>query len=214
MKSATTPEPMIHLVSCQHGIYNWYVLFNNHLANLYIDHIPLAAYLAKQEETIKSVHPDTPDYLDQIEWLESHGLRIKNDVDGLLYTIWECEGDLWAIHPAAEWDEAEETYKFPEPLSAPTPASAHLPAHLYVHIRNARPDVVIVNDALYNNALNVLPPITFNTSPFMFAMGEAYDHQPDGTPIYYCFMQRNKTCWGTLDTIEGARESFSKVIPF
>ena len=117
----TTIEPMAHLVNCQHGVYNYQILLSNYSDNIYV--LGPKGYMLFTDflnwcadypnDTIDTIfNPDNEDYcenIDHIEW--AYPLHILNSDDGLYYRVECIEGDLWAIHPEAEYCEEEDTYK-------------------------------------------------------------------------------------------------------
>ena len=117
----TTVEPMVHLVNCQHGVYNYHVLSTNYIDNLCVylgdgKYQLLSEFISNNleynEETIETIfNPENEGYCENIDHIErSYPLHILNSDNGLYYRVECIEGDLWAIHPEAEYCEEEDTY--------------------------------------------------------------------------------------------------------
>jgi hypothetical protein len=109
---------MEYLVNSQNGIYAWDVLLNNF--KVYVnDNKPheLKNWLMNNSdkmdgETIKTLfHPDNEHYCENIEFLNCGAYYLSIiDKQGIHWTIDQIDGDIWAIHPMAKWDEDKETY--------------------------------------------------------------------------------------------------------
>lgn len=75
-------------------------------------------------------------------------------------------------------------------------------------IKKSKGRAVEVSEETYYHFLEAVPPIYFNRG---FACGEAYSHNSHGTPVYYCFMDDVRGCFGVLETIAGAEDVFSNL---
>ena len=46
-------------------------------------------------------------------WTDVEQNAVITDENGVKYTVWQC-GDCWLVPKGMEWDEEDETYKWPE----------------------------------------------------------------------------------------------------
>lgn len=107
-------EPMILLVDSHHGIYCWHILATNYADSLYIDreggcYDLFSDTITDIDETIETVfHPDNAEWCENINWYQ-YELCIRHS-SGEYWRIAQIEGDIWAIHPHATWDEDADTW--------------------------------------------------------------------------------------------------------
>jgi len=90
------------LVDSCHGIYAW-----KSLAERY----PLFRENGEPiSDTLKAelIDVDAEDYLDVIEY-ECDEIYVQHE-SGLFYHVQQLDGDIWAIHPDAQWSETFESY--------------------------------------------------------------------------------------------------------
>jgi hypothetical protein len=112
-------RPMVQLVDCATGIYNWHSLATRFPLYVFSDKNEglLDAWLMNHSDSMDGVttetvfHPDTKDFTLEYLTYGPYTLRVLND-DLEYWHVVEIEGTLWAINPLAEWNEAEDTYTF------------------------------------------------------------------------------------------------------
>jgi len=111
MSNNTPLEPMELLVDGHHGIYCWQRLATLYAADrfelTFYDHTPALDILANG-----LFDPHTEDYCDNMDWF-CDDVTIK--LDGLTYTVEQIDGDIFAVHPDAEWNEYNESYRMTYP---------------------------------------------------------------------------------------------------
>lgn len=76
-------------------------------------------------------------------------------------------------------------------------------------IRENEGRVVQVSEELYDDAMGAVPPLWMGDG---FAMGEVYDHDERGAPVYYCFHQDCSGYFATLATIDTAQHLFATAL--
>jgi len=103
-------EPMTLLVNSSMGIYAYHDLAV--MYRLFVGNKTLEEFF-DGESTDRVFHPDNSDWCENIDWAENNGLKVE-DNQGILWRVESIDGDIWAIHPDAEWHEEDETYLIKE----------------------------------------------------------------------------------------------------
>ena len=105
-------KAMSLLVDGAQGIYAWHSLVTRYeLVNK--DGEPITEI--EGQPLAEAMHPDDENWGENADGLKDRlEARVKGS-DGKLWRIEQIEGDIWAIHPDAEWDETQDTYTVNKP---------------------------------------------------------------------------------------------------
>ena len=103
-------EPLELLVDSHHGIYCWQRLVEMYDApeyNLKFSQLPDEA-----ENYHRLFDPLNEQYCENIDWFCDD---VEITLGGLVYRVEQLDGDIFAIHPNAEWSEYLQEYRLVHP---------------------------------------------------------------------------------------------------
>jgi len=95
------------LVDGSNGIYCWH-----NLTKWFPLYVKEGDEYTEVDHTI-SFHPDIEDWCEAVDEATNNGLYVKKE-DGIYWRVEQMDGDIFAIHPAAVWDEDNDCYSFKE----------------------------------------------------------------------------------------------------